>query len=66
MHRGRSLCHQVGSCLIILAINSFVNINYPFDFRGEREYVIDEDFNKAVRKVSDSKKLETKLDYKPV
>ena len=35
-------------------------------FRAEREYVIDEDFNKAVRKVSDSKKLETKLDYKPV
>ena len=35
-------------------------------FRGEREYVIDEDFNKAVRKVADSKKLETKLDYKPV
>merc|ERR1711902_446600 len=37
-----------------------------FAIRGEREYVIDEDFNKAVRKVSDSKKLETKLDYKPV
>ena len=35
-------------------------------FRGEREYVTDEDFNKAVRKVADSKKLETKLDYKPV
>merc|ERR1712141_460151 len=37
-----------------------------FAIRAEREYVIDEDFNKAVRKVSDSKKLETKLDYKPV
>merc|ERR1719259_702692 len=37
-----------------------------FAIRGEREYVIDEDFNKAVRKVADSKKLETKLDYKPV
>ena len=35
-------------------------------FRSEREYVTDEDFNKAVRKVADSKKLETKLDYKPV
>ena len=35
-------------------------------YRAEREYVIDEDFNKAVRKVADSKKLETKLDYKPV
>merc|ERR1719242_1350340 len=37
-----------------------------FAIRAEREYVIDEDFNKAVRKVADSKKLETKLDYKPV
>merc|ERR1711879_498407 len=37
-----------------------------FAIRAEREYVIDEDFNKAVRKVSDSKNLETKLDYKPV
>lgn len=37
-----------------------------FAIRSEREYVIDEDFMKAVRKVSDAKKLETKLDYKPV
>ncbi|CAD5215717.1 unnamed protein product [Bursaphelenchus xylophilus] len=37
-----------------------------FAIRAEREYVIDEDFMKAVRKVSDAKKLETKLDYKPV
>jgi len=37
-----------------------------FAIRAEREYVIDEDFNKAVRKVADSKKLETKLDYKPI
>merc|ERR1712147_572864 len=37
-----------------------------FAFCGESEFVIDEDFNKAVRKVADSKKLETKLDYKPV
>merc|ERR1712072_1092959 len=37
-----------------------------FAIRGEREYVIDEDFNKAVRKVAENKKLETKLDYKPV
>lgn len=35
-------------------------------FRAEREYVIQEDFMKAVRKVSDNKKLESKLDYKPV
>lgn len=37
-----------------------------FAIRAEREYVIDEDFMKAVRKVGDAKKLETKLDYKPV
>merc|ERR1739847_227796 len=37
-----------------------------FAIRAEREYVIDEDFMKAVRKVAEAKKLETKLDYKPV
>ncbi|CAJ0957417.1 unnamed protein product, partial [Mesorhabditis belari] len=37
-----------------------------FAIRAEREYVIEEDFMKAVRKVSDAKKLETKLDYKPL
>jgi 26S proteasome regulatory subunit T4 len=37
-----------------------------FAIRSDREYVIEEDFMKAVRKISDNKKLETKLDYKPV
>ena len=37
-----------------------------FAIRAEREYVIEEDFMKAARKISDNKKLETKLDYKPV
>ena len=37
-----------------------------FAIRAEREYVMDEDFMKAVRKVAENKKLETKLDYKPV
>lgn len=37
-----------------------------FAIRDERDYVIEEDFMKAVRKVADNKKLETKLDYKPV
>ena len=32
----------------------------------ERDYVLDEDFMKAVRKVAENKKLETKLDYKPI
>ncbi|KAL1916527.1 uncharacterized protein VTP21DRAFT_5718 [Calcarisporiella thermophila] len=34
-----------------------------FAIREERDYVVQEDFMKAVRKVSDAKKLETKLDY---
>jgi 26S proteasome regulatory subunit T4 len=37
-----------------------------FAIRAERDYVIEEDFMKAVRKISDNKKLETKLDYQPV
>ncbi|RKP36715.1 26S protease regulatory subunit 10B [Dimargaris cristalligena] len=34
-----------------------------FAIRDDRDYVVQEDFMKAVRKVSDAKKLETKLDY---
>ncbi|KAJ2236989.1 26S proteasome subunit rpt4 [Coemansia sp. IMI 203386] len=34
-----------------------------FAIREERDYVIQDDFMKAVRKVADAKKLETKLDY---
>ncbi|XP_010788744.1 26S protease regulatory subunit 10B [Notothenia coriiceps] len=37
-----------------------------FAIRADREYVTQEDFMKAVRKVADSKKLESKLDYKPL
>jgi len=37
-----------------------------FAVRDGREYVIQEDFMKAVRKVGDAKKLESKLDYKKV
>jgi 26S proteasome regulatory subunit T4 len=35
-----------------------------FAIRAERDYVQEEDFSKAVRKVAESKKLESKLDYK--
>ncbi|CAG8650187.1 9695_t:CDS:2 [Funneliformis mosseae] len=34
-----------------------------FAIREERDYVLQEDFMKAVRKVADAKKLESKLDY---
>lgn len=35
-----------------------------FAIRAERDYVTQEDFMKAVRKIGDQKKLEGKLDYK--
>lgn len=34
--------------------------------RADRDYVIEEDFMKATRKIKDSKKLESKLDYSKV
>uniref|UniRef100_A0A8C0U015 26S proteasome regulatory subunit 10B n=17 Tax=Aves TaxID=8782 RepID=A0A8C0U015_CYACU len=37
-----------------------------FAIRADHDFVVQEDFMKAVRKVADSKKLESKLDYKPV
>ena len=37
-----------------------------FAIRDERDYCIQEDFMKAVRKLADAKKLESKLEYKPV
>ena len=37
-----------------------------FAIRAEREYVENEDLMKAVRKVSETKKLESKLDYKQI
>jgi 26S proteasome regulatory subunit T4 len=37
-----------------------------FAIRDERDYCVQEDFMKAVRKVSDAKKLEGKLDYEKV
>lgn len=37
-----------------------------FAIRNERDYVTNEDFMKAVRKVGENKKLETKMDYKQV
>lgn len=35
-----------------------------FAIRAERDYVQEEDFSKAVRKVAEMKKLESKFDYK--
>ena len=37
-----------------------------FAIRSDRDYVLEEDFMKAARKILDSKKLESKLDYSKV
>jgi len=37
-----------------------------FAIRAERDYVIEEDFMKAARKVGETKKLETKLNYEKI
>lgn len=37
-----------------------------FAIRAEREFVVEEDFMKAARKVAETKKLESKLDYSKV
>ena len=34
-----------------------------FAIRQERDYVIEEDFMKATRKIKDTKKLESKMEY---
>jgi 26S proteasome regulatory subunit T4 len=34
-----------------------------FAIRDDRDYIVQEDFVKAVRKVADVKRLESKLDY---
>ena len=55
----------IEKCLILLLLMCFI-VSGMFAIRADREYVIEEDFLKAVRKIADNKKLETKLDYKPV
>lgn len=37
-----------------------------FAIRSDRDYVIDEDFMKAARKIKESKKLESKMDYSKI
>lgn len=66
-------CHSVSSLVpqSMLSMNSSHHVDLClfaglFAIRSDREYVTQEDFMKAVRKVADSKKLESKLDYKPV
>ena len=37
-----------------------------YAIRSDRDYVLEEDFMKAARKILDNKKLESKLDYSKV
>jgi 26S proteasome regulatory subunit T4 len=37
-----------------------------FAIRDDRDYVVEEDFTKAARKIAEGKKLETKLEYTKV
>lgn len=37
-----------------------------FAIRADREYVLEEDFLRAARKIKDVKKIESKLDYSKV
>ena len=37
-----------------------------FAIREDRDYVVEEDFMKAGRKIKDTKKLESKLDYQKI
>ncbi len=43
----RNICTEAGLCAI----------------RADRDYVVEEDFLKATRKMAEGKKLESKLDY---
>lgn len=71
----RNVCTEAGEALNILGLLCVDDGRFQysldvlaglFAIRSDREYVTQEDFMKAVRKVADSKKLESKLDYKPV
>ena len=75
------LCHNSLCLLICLDWEAVVKLSDDFNgadlrnvcteagmfaIRAERDYIIEEDMMKAVRKVAENKKLESKLDYKPV
>ena len=63
--------YMVHAVMLEFSISDFTVLRFlpsllsgMFAIRAERDYVVSEDFMKAVRKVSESKKLETKMDYK--
>ena len=68
----RNVCTEAGrstswlAYCVTLWVKCKWHLTGMFALRAEREYVVNEDFMKAVRKVSEGKKLETKLEYKQV
>jgi 26S proteasome regulatory subunit T4 len=53
--------------MIIEYINFLSNFSKGmFAIRADRDYVIEEDFMKAARKIKEAKKLESKMDYSKV
>ena len=70
----RNVCTEAGTCLSLrlslashrcrqrLTCATFTTLGM-FAIREERDYCVQEDFMKAVRKVAESKKLETKVGF---
>ena len=61
----RNVCTEAGN-LICCAHSTVVKIFFcqgMFAIRAERDYVVNEDFMKAARKVAEAKRLESKLEY---
>ena len=55
----RNICTEAGN----YTKKTFLTLIGMFAIRGERDYCIEEDFMKAVRKVADAKKLESTMNY---
>ena len=64
LHHAHNILY--GICSLSLFIKLQITASGMFAIRAERDYIIEEDLMKAVRKVAENKKLESKLDYKPV
>jgi 26S proteasome regulatory subunit T4 len=59
----RRVQHRLASCV---ADDGSLALAGMFAIRAERDYVMEEDFMKAVRKLADNKKLESSSDYQKV
>ena len=60
----RNVCTEAGAHTAALLLVG-IELLFPgmFAIRAEREYILEEDFYKAARKLLEAKKLESKLDY---